>query len=229
MHKLQGKRHKPQLPRKPQLPKEDIKIALRSRDGLNITKLSAAKIRDGVLRAAAVKIEDAEEDLWCLSSTQNIIVVSPPKMENVEKYNAIRELRFGEKSYETTAYAPPPEDTATGVIHNIPDYDTDEDISRSLVYKKNPTILQARGMGKTNSAIIVFEGNKVPYFVYYRGADRKAKGCTLYEKLDFGLHLDEDEQPSSLRTPSEKPHPVPAKQVNLETLRICVSDCFGLQ
>lgn len=34
-------------------------------------------------------------------------------------------------------------------------------------------------MGKTNSAIIVFEGRRVPYYVYYRGAEYR---CFLYKK-----------------------------------------------
>ncbi|KAG0428484.1 hypothetical protein HPB47_024538 [Ixodes persulcatus] len=102
-------RHRKQR-QQPALPREDIKVILRPREGLDVTK-----------------------------------------------------------TFEVTAYAAPPEDTARGVIHNIPDYDTAEDITRSLVYKKNPTILQAQRMGKTNSVVIVFEGNKVPYYVYYLG------------------------------------------------------------
>ncbi|KAH9365980.1 hypothetical protein HPB48_015757 [Haemaphysalis longicornis] len=41
----------------------------------------------------------------------------------------------------------------------------------SLVCKQNPTILQARCVGTYKSAIIVFDANKVPHFVYYRGAE----------------------------------------------------------
>ncbi|XP_077550568.1 uncharacterized protein LOC144163645 [Haemaphysalis longicornis] len=167
------------LPRQPRLPKEDIKIVLRPRDGLDVAKLNDAQIRDGVLSAAAIKKEEAEDDLPRTSPKQNIIVVSTPKMAHAEKYNGIRQLCFGKHSYEITAYAAPPEDTTKGVIHNIPDYDTADDITRSLVYKKNPAILQARRMGKTNSVIIVFEGRRVPYYVYYRGAEYR---CFLHKK-----------------------------------------------
>lgn len=100
-------------------------------------------------------------------------------MERAAKYNAIKELPIGEQIHEVTAYAAPPEDTTKGVIHNIPASDSDEDISRSLVYKRNPTILQARRMGRTNSVVIVFEGEAVPYYVYYRGAEYR---CYLHKK-----------------------------------------------
>ncbi|KAH9360099.1 hypothetical protein HPB48_003843 [Haemaphysalis longicornis] len=96
------------LPRQPRLPKEDIKIVLRPRDGLDVAKLNDAQIRDGVLSAAAIKKEEAEDDLLQTSPKQNIIVVSTPNMARAEKYNKIRQLCFGEHSYEITAYAAPP-------------------------------------------------------------------------------------------------------------------------
>ncbi|KAH7970581.1 hypothetical protein HPB49_011149 [Dermacentor silvarum] len=89
------------------------------------------------------------------------------------------ELQIGDTHYEATAYAAPPADTYKGVIHNIPGYDTAKDITKSLIYKKNPTILQARRMSNTNSVIIIFEGPKVPFYVYYKGAEYR---CYLHQK-----------------------------------------------
>ncbi|KAM7315714.1 hypothetical protein ISCGN_005497 [Ixodes scapularis] len=170
---------KPRLPRQPPLPKEDIKIVLRQREGLDITKISHAELRDGVLRATGLGYDEAAEDLLRINPAKNIIVASTPSMEHASKYTAVKELRYGEKSYNVTAYAAPPEDTVKGIIHDIPEYDSAEDITRSLIYKKNTTILQARRMGRTNSAIIVFEGTKVPYYVYYRGAEYR---CFIHKK-----------------------------------------------
>ncbi|KAH7937048.1 hypothetical protein HPB49_007565 [Dermacentor silvarum] len=121
----------------------------------------------------------AEDDIYRSCVEKNVIVISTPRMANAEKYNRIRELQIGDTHYEATAYAAPPADTYKGVIHNIPDYDTAEDIIKSLIYKKNPTILQARRMGNTNSAIIIFEGPNVPFYVYYRGAEYR---CYLHKK-----------------------------------------------
>ncbi|KAH7985883.1 hypothetical protein HPB49_026240 [Dermacentor silvarum] len=90
-----------------------------------------------------------------------------------------QELQIGDTHYEATAYAAPPADTYKGVIHNIPGYDTAKDITKSLIYKKNPTILQARRMSNTSSVIIIFEGPKVPFYVYYRGAEYR---CYLHQK-----------------------------------------------
>ncbi|KAH6919912.1 hypothetical protein HPB50_029100 [Hyalomma asiaticum] len=51
-----------------------------------------------------------------------------------------------------------PEDTSKGIIRGIPDYDTPEDIEKSLVNERNPGILHAKRMGRTNHAIIVLQG-----------------------------------------------------------------------
>ncbi|KAG0418625.1 hypothetical protein HPB47_004702 [Ixodes persulcatus] len=172
---------KPQLPRQPQLPREDIQIMVRPPDGLNISKLSDALIRDGVLRAATVTIAEAEDDIYRSCVGKNIIVISSPGIANAEKYNRIRELQFGDTHYEATAYATPPADTSKGVIHNIPDYDTVEDITKSPIYKMNPPILQVRRMANTNSVIITFEGPKLPFYVYYRGEEY----CCYLQKNKF--------------------------------------------
>ncbi|KAH9361160.1 hypothetical protein HPB48_003022 [Haemaphysalis longicornis] len=127
-----------QPPRAPQLPKEDIKIIPRPRDGLNVKKLSDAQIRDAVFAAASFTRDEAEEDILQSNPTKNIVIISTPTMVNAEKYNSIRKLRVGDAVYETVAYAAPPEDTVKAVIHRIPSYDTAEDITRSMVYNKNP-------------------------------------------------------------------------------------------
>ncbi|KAH9373019.1 hypothetical protein HPB48_003397 [Haemaphysalis longicornis] len=165
--------------RQPRLPKEDIKIVLRRRDGLNVRKHSNAQLRDAINSATALQPSDVEMDIVRTNPTQNILIISTRKIGNAEKYNALREIRISDKIYEIRAYATAPEGTTKGVIHNIPAYDSDEDISKGLKYSQNPTILTARRMGKTNSAIIIFERSQDPYFVYYRGAEYR---CFLHKK-----------------------------------------------
>ncbi|KAH8024968.1 hypothetical protein HPB51_002382 [Rhipicephalus microplus] len=83
------------------------------------------------------------------------------------------------ETYDVRAYVASPENTEEGVILNIPPYNSPEDISASLVNDRNPTILQARRMGKTNTVLIVFDGDQVPFNVYYRGAEYK---CYQHKK-----------------------------------------------
>ncbi|KAH9378554.1 hypothetical protein HPB48_018721 [Haemaphysalis longicornis] len=66
-------------------------------------------------------------DIVRTNHTENIVIISPFKMENAEKYNALKEIRISHKTYEIRAYATAPEDTTKLVIYNIPAYDSDED------------------------------------------------------------------------------------------------------
>ncbi|KAG0427807.1 hypothetical protein HPB47_025169 [Ixodes persulcatus] len=172
-------KEKNKTPLPPHLPREDLKIVVRPRNGLNVSELSEAQLRDCIARATGIEPEQAADDILRASPKQNTFVISTPSVTRAEAYAKIRELPVGGASYEAMAYATPPDNTSRGVIRNIPDYDTPEDITRSLVYKKNPTILQARRLGKSSSAIILFEGGKVPFYIYYRGAEMR---CYLHKK-----------------------------------------------
>ncbi|KAH9367182.1 hypothetical protein HPB48_013820 [Haemaphysalis longicornis] len=94
-------------------------------------------------------------------------------------YDSITQITIGTSAHETSAYIAPPDGTAKGATHNAPDTDDEETITRSLVNSRNPTMLQARRLGTTHSAIIAFDHGEVPYFVYYRGTEYK---CYLHKK-----------------------------------------------
>ncbi|KAL1444120.1 hypothetical protein MTO96_030043 [Rhipicephalus appendiculatus] len=166
-------------PKKPHLPKEDIKVIIRPKDGFNTAGYSVAQIGDCILRATGLKAEDVVKDSIRINEWQNIIVVSTPVLERAEKYSAMKDFRIGDTTYEVTAYITAPEDTSKGIIRGIPDYDTSEDIEKSLVNERNPGILHAKRMGRTNHAIIVFQGTYVPRYVYYRSCEYR---CVLYKK-----------------------------------------------
>ncbi|KAH7953312.1 hypothetical protein HPB49_007027 [Dermacentor silvarum] len=87
----------------------------------------------------------------------------------------------GNSQLETRTTKPQPTplhlQTPPNAQSNIPDYDTAVDITKSFIYNNNPTILQARRMGNTNSVIIL--GPKIPFYVYYRGAEYR---CYLHKK-----------------------------------------------
>ncbi|KAH9363685.1 hypothetical protein HPB48_022223 [Haemaphysalis longicornis] len=164
---------------RPRLPRDDIKVVIRPREGMNVARVSDATLRDSVLQAAGLEPAEATEDLLRVNHEQNILVVSTALLDRAERYARIEELKVGETSFSAKAYVTTPEDSVKGVIHNIPAYDSAEDIARSIVYSRNPTALHARRMGRTNSAIIAFSGNRVPYFVYYRGAEYR---CYIHKK-----------------------------------------------
>ncbi|KAH9377951.1 hypothetical protein HPB48_011935 [Haemaphysalis longicornis] len=99
-------------------------------------------LRDGILRATKQTADGAKEDTIRINALKNIIVASTPSTERAANYNAINAIPIGEHLHEVMAYAAPPEGTSKGVIQNIPASDSDDDITRSLVNKRIPKILQ---------------------------------------------------------------------------------------
>ncbi|KAH9361040.1 hypothetical protein HPB48_002902 [Haemaphysalis longicornis] len=65
----------------PALPREDIKIILRAREGLDVTKASSAGLRDGIFRVIGVAEQEAEGYLQQANAEKNLIVTSARSME----------------------------------------------------------------------------------------------------------------------------------------------------
>lgn len=64
--------------RMPAMPREEAKIIVQPRGGLNIARMGATTIMMAVITAAGVTKEEARADTICLNATQNIFVASTP-------------------------------------------------------------------------------------------------------------------------------------------------------
>ncbi|KAH7938191.1 hypothetical protein HPB49_021477 [Dermacentor silvarum] len=161
-------RQPPTAPKQPQLPHDDFKIVIRPRGGFDAARLHTVVVRDGVLLGADLTHEAARDDTLRINARQNTLTMSTPVKDNAIKYSKLEEIRIGNQTYAAAAYITAPEDTSKGVIHGVPENESQEVIEKSLVTDRNPTILHARRMGRTNSIVIVFEGTHVPHYVYYQ-------------------------------------------------------------
>ncbi|KAL1447461.1 hypothetical protein MTO96_028575 [Rhipicephalus appendiculatus] len=74
----------------PPMPKEHIKIVIRPRGGLNITKTGPTVIGRAIVDAAGLNPSQTNEDVLCPNYQQNIMVASTPERHNAEKYSRIR-------------------------------------------------------------------------------------------------------------------------------------------
>ncbi|CAN7980764.1 unnamed protein product, partial [Ixodes pacificus] len=133
-------RSRSKRPRAPRLPEDDIKVVIRPRDGLDTSRQNEVKIQRGILMAAKISTEEASGDVFRVNKDQNIMVVSTPVLENAQRYRGIVEILLDGKRFGVAAYATPPENTAKGVIHGIPEEDTEEDINGNLIGARNPSI-----------------------------------------------------------------------------------------
>ncbi|KAH7933107.1 hypothetical protein HPB49_008241 [Dermacentor silvarum] len=129
--KVAPRMRKPTAPRQPQLPPEDLKVVLRPRGGFDATQLPTVAVRDGVLRAAEITYDKASGDTLRVNFRQNTLTMSTPSKEKAVLYSKITTIRINANDYETVVYVTAPEDTSKGVIHGIPEEETQEDIEKT--------------------------------------------------------------------------------------------------
>ncbi|KAH7983056.1 hypothetical protein HPB52_008888 [Rhipicephalus sanguineus] len=82
------------------LPREDIKIVVRPRGGLNIAKLQAT-VATAIRLAAGVSREDGKADTFCPNVHQNIVVVSTPDEGRARAYARIQSICIGDQVHES--------------------------------------------------------------------------------------------------------------------------------
>lgn len=161
------------------MPKEDIKIVVRPRGGLNVAKMGGPAAMAAITRAAKVTREEASEDTVGINAQQNIIVVSTPDEQRATRYARMTTIEEGGKTYEVSAYRTAPDGTVKGVVRGINIEETAEDITLNIVNKYNPTAVEAHRIGDSTAVIVLFAGNKVPHYIKYGIVLMK---CGLYRK-----------------------------------------------
>lgn len=165
--------------RMPFLPRQDTKIVMRPRGGLNVGEISRYEVSRAILAAAGVSTKDVIHDVICPNKQQNIIVVSTPSRQNADRYSAVRILNINGAAHEISAYETAPHGTVKGVIRGVPLTDTNQEINEFIVQDYNPTALQANRIGNTTTVVIAFDGDKVPNYIRYGNL---LVECALYRK-----------------------------------------------
>ncbi|XP_075559996.1 uncharacterized protein LOC142591568 [Dermacentor variabilis] len=153
--------------RMPAMPLEETKIVVRPRGGLDIVKTGTTTVAAAILAAAKITSEESAADTICPNTQQNIMVVSTPNEDNAARYAKIQEISIQGKPYEVSAYRTAPHDTVKGIIRGIPIDASAEELDRNIVNEGNPLAVATKRIGSTTTAIVVFQGPKVPNFVRY--------------------------------------------------------------
>ncbi|KAK8780497.1 hypothetical protein V5799_018162, partial [Amblyomma americanum] len=149
----------------PRLLKEEIKIVVRPKGGLDIVKVGAPTATAAVFGAADITGDESAEDTACPNSHQNIVVVSTPKRANADRYAKLRKIHIQGKPHEVNAYETAPDNTTKGVIRGIPIEDGSRALDENIVNPRNPLALAAKRIGTTTTVVIAFDGLKVPNLV----------------------------------------------------------------
>ncbi|KAH7974092.1 hypothetical protein HPB49_009806 [Dermacentor silvarum] len=128
--KVAPRMRKPTAPRQPQLSAGRPQGRLAPSRRLRRDAATTVAVRDGVLRAAEITYDKASGDTLRVNFSQNTFTMSTPSKENAVLYSKITTIRINANDYETVAYVTAPEDTSKGVIHGIPEEETQEDIEK---------------------------------------------------------------------------------------------------
>ncbi|CAN7980543.1 unnamed protein product [Ixodes pacificus] len=165
------------LPRPPALPIEVYKMVIRPKDGLDLKKYHVSTLSDSILAAAKLMWKQAELRIR-VDEEQNIITISTSREEAARALSTVTQIDIQGKKYGINLYGLSPHDSCKGVIHEIPAHHTSKDILESL-WLPGYEFIACRRLGKTNSVAITVLGTKVPFYIYYRGAEIR---CYIYKK-----------------------------------------------
>ncbi|KAL1485084.1 hypothetical protein MTO96_010468 [Rhipicephalus appendiculatus] len=154
---------------------------MRPRNGLNLRTACGVALDETIRRTAGI---NADETITiCPNYIQNILVASTPDEETAGKLAKIRSIKMGDKEHEVSAYVSAPEEMVKGIIRDVPLSYTQDQLSRALITTRNPNLAYAKRLGNTATVILLYEGNRVPTWVYFNSIMIRV---ALYRKqLDF--------------------------------------------
>ncbi|KAH8036799.1 hypothetical protein HPB51_005804 [Rhipicephalus microplus] len=165
--------------RLPAMPCSHNRVIVSQGGGLNVQACSPHRILAALTMAAQLAPSVTEEDIICANSMQNIFVVSTPSATNAAAYSRVTEIILTDQRHPVTAYLSPAGITSRAVIRGVDtDYD-DAALNRMLIQPRNSSLLGARRIKNTETVILIFNGLKVPNYVYCGQAIYR---CTLYKR-----------------------------------------------
>ncbi|XP_070388418.1 uncharacterized protein [Dermacentor albipictus] len=165
--------------RLPKLPKEQIKVIVRPKGGLDVSKADVVLLAQALAMAAALPEHQTKEDTVCPNKVQNILIIATPHASNARAYARLNKIHTKYGAYEVSAYVAAPEDTCKGVIRHIDPCHDEATLRNMIVNERNPTALEARRIKDSHVVVILFRGMRVPNHVICGTA---LLPCSLYRR-----------------------------------------------
>ncbi|KAH7936272.1 hypothetical protein HPB52_021313 [Rhipicephalus sanguineus] len=153
----------------PNLPRDHFKTIIRPRGGLDVMKADLIAFKRALARAASLTTEQTCEDTLCANPFQNILIVATPLENNARAYANVQQICMGNAITEIAAYVAASDDTCKGVIRGINPDISEAELTDIIVNRRNPGALGVRGIEKTPTVIVLFDGLKVPQYVLCDG------------------------------------------------------------
>ncbi|CAN7942215.1 unnamed protein product, partial [Ixodes hexagonus] len=110
---------KPQKRQLPPLPIKDYKVVVRPLDGVNLGAWRPDQVYRALKLAARLTPAETAEIKTRLRKDQNLVVVSTPSTETVERLCKISSIVLGEKQFRVKPYVAMPHYSCKGVITGL--------------------------------------------------------------------------------------------------------------
>ncbi|KAL1479471.1 hypothetical protein MTO96_051819 [Rhipicephalus appendiculatus] len=201
--------------RLPRLPKDQIRVIIRPRGGLDVARVDLVLLARPVNMAAKITDDQAREDTICPNRMQNIIVISTPHQSNAAAYVKVQKLHTNQGAFEVAAYVAAPDNTCEGVIKNVHLSFDDATLKRLIVHYRNPTAIEARRIKKTKVVAILFDGLRVPRFPARSTSDKSTFAERAEALVIAPMFTGTQTQRTRNVTTAEKRYKTPSINANL--------------
>ncbi|KAG0411073.1 hypothetical protein HPB47_011816 [Ixodes persulcatus] len=142
------------------------KNSIQLTDGVSLSELQSTHLTDSVTADAHLTPSEPKETYFKLRDVQNVLIADTYQPSGQEKLQQTTKLTIANRDYAVTSYPSAPTNSCKGVIHGVASLTAPYQLIANI--KSNVPVLTARMMGKTETALITFEGTYVPCTIYYR-------------------------------------------------------------
>ncbi|KAL1474469.1 hypothetical protein MTO96_037945 [Rhipicephalus appendiculatus] len=168
--------------KQPRLPSDALKLIVRPREGLLLSKISNFILFEAVCTAANFpKASVRGEDLIQVNPKQNTFAYCTPAVERAERVLRLKESVIGTHTYEMSVYCAPDESQGRGVIRGVDLRLDHQGIQEELQDPRNPPIVDFRRLGNITAMLLTFKEPRVPTWIYLCNARHR---CNLYKKFE---------------------------------------------
>ncbi|KAH9384320.1 hypothetical protein HPB48_026313 [Haemaphysalis longicornis] len=171
--------------RQPLLPRDEHKVIIRPRNGLQLNAIGTVALARALSKTVQAPKEISSAWTVIIEPNQNIGIVSTPHAQAALYLKNLRAVDINGQMCEVTAYLAAPDNSIKGVIHQIPQGTTEEEL-RDQIRADGYNVIQARMLGRSTSAVITFEGKTLPHHICYWGAYVR---CYPYRRSTLVCHV----------------------------------------
>ncbi|KAG0439633.1 hypothetical protein HPB47_016576 [Ixodes persulcatus] len=150
--------------KQPRLPSDALKLIVRPRGGLQLSKISTYQQLEAICTAAHFTRDAVRhEDLIQANLLQNTFAYCTPVVERAERVLRLKTIVVDNKTYEVSVYCVPDDSSGRAELQD----------------NRNPPIVDFRRLGNTTAVLITFAQPQVPTWVYFCNSRHR---CNLFKK-----------------------------------------------